>query len=124
MSRHLQPLRSPFLQGPLLSLPMFYLCLEDRVASWSALGLVEERKNVLTIYRHPPPLHTFLQNAVVISPRTTCHQSSTRATRLANRGAGHVALRQEIAAQTIANFVGVEAVVLPFRGSDGPQHQG
>ena len=32
---------------------MSYLCFEDRVASWSALSLVEERNNVLTIYRHP-----------------------------------------------------------------------
>jgi hypothetical protein len=32
------------------------LCFEDRVASWSTLGLVEERNNVLTIYRHPAPL--------------------------------------------------------------------
>ena len=32
---------------------MSYLFFEDRVASWSALGLVEERNNVLTIYRHP-----------------------------------------------------------------------
>ena len=30
------------------------LCVEDRVASWSTLGLVEERNNVLTIYRYPP----------------------------------------------------------------------
>ena len=29
------------------------LCFEDRVASWSTLGLVEERNNVLTIYTHP-----------------------------------------------------------------------
>jgi hypothetical protein len=33
---------------------MSYLCFEDRVASWSVLGLVEEGNNVLTIYRHPP----------------------------------------------------------------------
>jgi len=29
------------------------LCFEDRVASWSTFGLVEERNNVLTIYTHP-----------------------------------------------------------------------
>ena len=32
--------------------------------------------------------------------------------------------RLESAAQAIADLAGVDAVVLPFRGSDGPQHQG
>src|SRR5882757_3294307 len=47
-----------------------------------------------------------------------------RAPPFANRGRGHVALRQEIAAQAIANLAGVNAVVLFLCRRDGPQHQG
>ena len=46
-----------------------------------------------------------------------------RAPPLANGGGGHVALRQEIASQAIANLVGIDAVVLLFRCRNGPQHQ-
>ena len=46
-----------------------------------------------------------------------------RATPFANRRRSHVALRQEITAQTVANLPGIDAVVLLFRGGDGAQHQ-
>jgi hypothetical protein len=38
-------------------------------------------------------------------------------------GRGHVALRQKVTAQTVANFLGVDAVILFFFGCDGPKHQ-
>jgi hypothetical protein len=41
----------------------------------------------------------------------------------ANRRGGHVTLRQEITGQAFANLVRVDAVVLFFRGRNGPQHQ-
>ncbi|MCU1239858.1 MAG: hypothetical protein JWO71_584 [Candidatus Acidoferrum typicum] len=46
-----------------------------------------------------------------------------RASTFANRGRGHVALRQKIAPQTVANLARVNAIVLLFRRRNGPQHQ-
>jgi hypothetical protein len=46
-----------------------------------------------------------------------------RAPPLANGGRGHVALRQKIAPQTVANLARVNAIVLLFRRRNSPQHQ-
>jgi len=46
-----------------------------------------------------------------------------RAPPFTNRRRGHVALRQEITTQTIANLAGIDAVVLLSRRRNGPQHQ-
>ena len=42
---------------------------------------------------------------------------------LANRRRGHVALRQKITPQAVANLAGVDAVVLFLGGGNSPQHQ-
>ena len=46
-----------------------------------------------------------------------------RAPPFANGSRGHVALRQKIAAQAVANLVRVNAIVFLFRRRNGPQHQ-
>jgi len=42
----------------------------------------------------------------------------------AERSGSHVAPRQKIAAQTVGNLLGVDAIVLLLRGGNGAQHQG
>jgi hypothetical protein len=36
----------------------------------------------------------------------------------------HIAFRQKITAQTIADLVRIDAIIFLFRGGNGPQHQG
>ena len=47
-----------------------------------------------------------------------------RAPPLASRGRGHVARRQGIATQSVANLVAIDAIVLFLRHGNGPQHRG
>src|SRR6266852_4252027 len=46
-----------------------------------------------------------------------------RSSPFANGRRGHVALRQKIAPQAVANLAGINAIVLLFRRRNGPQHQ-
>ena len=62
----------------------------------------------------------------VLHPHPFAHQEVAVAQhppQLANLLRRHVAERQQIAAQQVADFVGVEAVVLLFGASDGLEHQ-
>src|SRR5271165_1873680 len=44
-------------------------------------------------------------------------------TSIPNLGRGHVAFRQEVAAQAVGNLAGINPIILLFRRSDGAQHQ-
>jgi len=84
---------------------------------WEVLGIVQLR----FVVAHPGfrqrranldfHLHRLMHQKVAVAQG---------ASSLTDRHRGQVSPRQKIAAQTVANLVGVDVVVLLFRGRDGP----
>jgi len=70
-------------------------------------------------------LHQQTRNAVLHLYHLLQHQVpvAQRASPVADLGGCHVALRQEVAAQTICDLAGIDLVVLLFGRGNRPQHQ-